>query len=214
MDVKEVLRKIGGDQLVDAVRAALSGSEDVVETALDEGIELKFAEGAVPEAQVAEPEPAPEAQPQDDTEQETAEKSARTFARQIEELANDAGERDAELLRALAVVVRRADPEQFGALAAILRKVRGKAIQENADRIAAKMEQESGIGYAYPEPESEEKSQSDAAVAELRAQIDELRRALDELRQKSAAVSPAAVSLTRQPAPAAHLLYRSLVRNS
>lgn len=214
MDVREVLRKIGGDQLVDAVRAALSGSEDVVEAALDEGIELKFAEGVVPEVQVAEPEPAPEsqAQLQDDTEQDATEKSARTFARQIEELASDAGERDAELLRALAVVVRRADPEQFGALAAILRKVRGKAIQEDIDRIAAKMEQESGIGYAYPEPE--EKSQSDAAVAELRAQLDELRRVLDELRQKSAAVSPAAVSLTRQPAPAAHLLYRSLVRNS
>lgn len=210
MNVFDKLRAMGGEQLVAAVQQALRGSEEVAETAIDEGVELKMVEGAVEEPLPSDQEQALAGEPEPrDEGVETTEKSARTFARQIEALADEAGERDAELLRALAVVVRRADPEQFGALAAILRKARGRSIQEEVDRIASRMEQESGIGYAYPEPEEDRaKSMHD----ELRAELEELRRVVEELRQKSAAIPVAGVSITRQPSPAAHLLFRAATK--
>lgn len=227
--ILEQLRKIGGDDLVSAVLEAIGGSQQTVEEALREGVEMKGvavptelaqSEPAQPEAAQSEPTTEPTAdpsgqqqevtlEPAHDEEAEASQKSARSFSSRIAQLAERAPERDREFLSALAIVVRRAEPDHFGVLAALLRTVKSKSIQDEVSELAEKMEAESGIGYAYPKPE--EKGSVADEIARLAQEIEQLKQALEQRRAVPVSQPAPYTSVTRLPA--AHLLF-SAVRRS
>lgn len=142
-------------------------------------------------------------------------KSARSYAGALRRLAEAVGEKPKELLVALAVVLSHAQPAEFPALAAILRRVAPKSVGEKAEQLASKMEQEaSQPGYPgyqqsqpeYPEPKKRQEQIEQLAepaqpsIADLQARLDELGQQLgglmehvktlqEDLRQQGEAVT-------------------------